>query len=78
MTPKQVTDGIFERFLERPMPAMLTSEIIKKLDAAGYAIVPKEATQAQLNAVTSSEGYEPFTDKTMTEIYREMIAAYNT
>lgn len=65
MMPKQVMDGIFERFLDRPMPAMLTSEIIKKLDAAGYAIVPKEPTQAQLDEVCSSDGIEPFTDKTI-------------
>lgn len=42
MTPKEVIAGIAERFLDKPGPNMLASEIIKKLGAAGYEIAPKD------------------------------------
>ena len=44
-------------------------------EPAGWKLVPIEPTQEMLDQVTSSEGYEPFTDKTMREIYQEMVNA---
>lgn len=38
-TSKQIMIEIFERFVDRPGPAMLASEVIKKLEDAGYDIV---------------------------------------
>lgn len=42
----------------------------------GFRLVPYTPTQNMLDAVTSSEGYEPWTDKTMTSVYQEMLDEY--
>jgi hypothetical protein len=41
----------------------------------GWQTVPKEPTQAMLDEVCSSDGVEPFTDKTMASVYRDMLSA---
>lgn len=41
----------------------------------GWKLVPIEPTQDMLDEVTSSEGYEPWTDKIMREVYQNMLAA---
>jgi hypothetical protein len=51
-------------------------EAITALAFDGFVIVPLKPTQAMLDEVCSSEGYEPFTDKTMTEIYSAMIGVF--
>jgi hypothetical protein len=53
----------------------MASEFADELEAIGYAIVPKEPTQKMLDEVCSSEDIEPFTDKTMASVYRNMIDA---
>ena len=46
-----------------------------KADARAGIAAMREPTQAMLDEVCSSENIEPFTDKTMTSIYRNMIDA---
>jgi len=41
----------------------------------GWKLVPVEPTKEMLDAVCSSDGYEPWTDGTMTETYKAMLAA---
>lgn len=49
MTPKQIIAEIMDRVVPRPGHNMLASEIIKKLSAAGYQIVPIKPTEEMLD-----------------------------
>lgn len=50
MTPKEIIARIMDRIVDRPGHNMLASEVVKKLDAAGYAIVPKAPTKKMVEA----------------------------
>lgn len=52
------------------------NKVLTALAFDGYVIVPLKPTQAMLDGVCSSEGIEPFSDKTMGEIYRDMVRAF--
>jgi hypothetical protein len=45
-TPKEIIAGIMDRIVDRPGHNMLAHEVVNKLDAGGYVIVPKESTKA--------------------------------
>lgn len=51
------------------------SEIVTRLELAGWVIVPKEPTQEMLDAVTAADQHKPWDNKTMAGVYREMIHA---
>lgn len=59
--------------VERTPEQIIGRDRLLQLTFEGYAVVPVKPTQAMLDEVTSSEGIEPFTDKTMTEIYQTMV-----
>lgn len=70
-SPKKVMAEIFSRFVDKPGHNMLASEVVKKLDAAGYAVVPKVPTDAMQWAGGSAlhdEGEDSI------GIYKAMIA----
>jgi predicted ATPase len=50
-------------------------QIVANLEHAGFVIAPKEPTQIMLDEVTAADQREPFSDKTIAEIYRAMIGA---
>ncbi len=41
----------------------------------GFVLVPVEPTQEMLDMVCTADGFEPWTDKTMGDVYRTMLAA---
>lgn len=90
MTPTEVIAGIMERIVDRPGHNTLAWEVIKKLNAAGFAIVPKEPTNAQIIAAlefalawmsqNGVDGLSPFKDypppgETAKGMYRAMLDA---
>lgn len=52
MKPKEIIAEIMDRIpcVERPGHNMLAHEIVKKLEAGGYVIVPKEPTEEMKRA----------------------------
>ena len=48
--PKQIIAEIMDRIVDRPGHNMLAHEIVKKLDAGGYVIAPKEPTAEMITA----------------------------
>lgn len=90
MTPKQIIAGIMDRIVDRPGHNMLAHEVVKKLDAAGFVIVPKEPTndmicgalQASLDLMKEAgvTGLSPFSDypapgEVTKRCYRAMVKA---
>lgn len=53
-TAKQVIAEILARFVDKPGHNMVASEVVKKLAAAGYAIVPKEPNDEMVDAALRS------------------------
>jgi len=45
------------------------------LDARGMVMMPTLPTQAMLDEVTAPDQSEPFSDMTMSSVYRQMLAA---
>jgi predicted CoA-binding protein len=79
-TPEQVLHDSLqewnvEEFVELHWNTKAAKRAIGDLKKAGYTIAPLKPTQEMLDEVCSSDGIEPFTDKTMTEIYQLMIGS---
>jgi hypothetical protein len=79
-TPEQVLHDSLqewntEEFVDLHWNTRAAKRAVHDLERAGYVVVPLRPTQAMLDEVCSSDGIEPFTDKTMSEIYELMVAA---
>ena len=85
MTPTRETiERTIARYLRLPEEADdCTDEVLRALDAAGLAVVPRDPTEAMMNAGYRKVGkmhYEPTASaqgwgEHATDIYRAMIAA---
>lgn len=71
-------------YVERHVPegpdrqaALRCIETLAGLRAApeGFVLVPVEPTQEMLDMVCTADGFEPWTDNTMGDVYRTMLAA---
>jgi hypothetical protein len=75
VTPKEVMAEIFARVVDKPGHNMLASEVVKKLDAAGYVILPKELTPAVACALERAAPPEAQSKEAVAQLvedYREM------
>lgn len=71
-TPKAIIAGIMDRIVDRPGHNMLAHEVVKKLDAAGYVIVPKEATDKMICAALDQWDLG---NRTYSDQWRAMLSA---
>jgi hypothetical protein len=70
MTPEEIIEDRLMRGLQWPTAGHDAAVILSALSAAGYVIVPREATEEMLDA-----GGGALADEEIRALYRAMIAA---